>query len=65
MGVVGRPEKKLLEAAGSMPGAARSIVGNVVLYECEALRKAEFLTEGLLRLRKGGTKLQKVKGEGL
>lgn len=65
MGVVGRPEEKLLEAAESMPGAARGIVGNVVHSEGGELRKAEVLTEGLLHLRKGATKLQKVKGEGL
>lgn len=48
-----------------MPGAARGVVGNVVLSEGGEQRKAEVLTEGLLHLRKGGTKLQKVKGEGL
>lgn len=65
MGVVGTPEEKLLEAAESMPDAARGIVGNVVLSEGGAVRIAEVLGEGLLHLRKGGTKLQQGMGEGL
>lgn len=62
MGVVGRPEEKLLEAAESMPGAARGVVGNVVLCEGRTVPAAEVLAGGLLHLRKGGTKLQKVIG---
>lgn len=69
MGLVGTPLKKLLEPEESMPDDARGIVGNVVLSEERTLRrsvsKAEVLAEGLLHLRKEGTKLQKVMGEDL